>query len=518
MPPGLIPVPCSVALPFEARRLQRGDAGRVGGIDPTDRGDDVLARLEQLDDVTRARHHRRVDDGVGVERADLVEAVRRLDADRSDVADLADVAAHLVVAVHPTADELQLGMGEDALDRLLAEESGCPLNDAICHAMILSDDARVARLARVAHGIRPPGHPARPPARHGAASASGTCSTPRRRDRSRVVSMCAGEGRDLLGVLEDHPAPRRRTRPTRRARPGARGDRSRPRTRGDRGVVRRRGHEPRRTRARCQPISSSCAACSATSPTPTSRTRSTSLPTLCAPGAVVIWTRHRRPPDATPAIRARSSPRTGSTELAFHTPEGTMFCVGMNRLTAPPAPFRPDARLFDFVGYKVIEGACPQCGFSYRVGRRRDHTVAALRRARVRRQARRRSTTPRRGPDPSPRCGRRSNTRATCATCSGADRTRLLAQREVDPVFVPMGRDERVVEDRYNEQDPGVVAAQLLDAAETFAVVARQPRRDRLGTNRHVQLPRTRAAHRRVDCDPHDARTPPPPRRSEMKS
>jgi hypothetical protein len=44
-----------------------------------------------------------------------------------------------------------------------------------------------------------------------------------------------------------------------------------------------------------------------------------------------------------------------------------------------------------------------------------------------------------------------------------------LAQRENDPVFVPMGRDERVVEDRYNEQDPTVVAEQLRGAAETFA-------------------------------------------------
>ena len=43
-----------------------------------------------------------------------------------------------------------------------------------------------------------------------------------------------------------------------------------------------------------------------------------------------------------------------------------------------------------------------------------------------------------------------------------------LAQREVDPVFVPMGRDERVVEDRYNEQDPATVAG---DAAR------RRPRR-----------------------------------------
>ena len=36
-----------------------------------------------------------------------------------------------------------------------------------------------------------------------------------------------------------------------------------------------------------------------------------------------------------------------------------------------------------------------------------------------------------------------------------------LAQREDEPVFVPMGRDERVTADRYNEQAPRVVADQL---------------------------------------------------------
>ena len=32
-----------------------------------------------------------------------------------------------------------------------------------------------------------------------------------------------------------------------------------------------------------------------------------------------------------------------------------------------------------------------------------------------------------------------------------------------------MGRDERVVNDRYNEQDPAVVRAEVLAAAETLA-------------------------------------------------
>ena len=44
-----------------------------------------------------------------------------------------------------------------------------------------------------------------------------------------------------------------------------------------------------------------------------------------------------------------------------------------------------------------------------------------------------------------------------------------LAQREYEPVFAPMRRDERVVEDGYNEQDPQHVGRELVGAAEAFA-------------------------------------------------
>ena len=56
-------------------------------------------------------------------------------------------------------------------------------------------------------------------------------------------------------------------------------------------------------------------------------------------------------------------------------------------------------------------------------------------------------------------------------------RERVLAARRVDlPSFDPMGRDERVEHDGYEEQDPGDVARQLMDAAHLFANVL-----DRLG-------------------------------------
>ena len=42
------------------------------------------------------------------------------------------------------------------------------------------------------------------------------------------------------------------------------------------------------------------------------------------------------------------------------------------------------------------------------------------------------------------------------------------AQLEESPAFVPMGRDELAVNDRYNEQDPNAVAAALEQASVAF--------------------------------------------------
>ncbi|MET8912223.1 DinB family protein [Micromonospora sp. NPDC004551] len=44
-----------------------------------------------------------------------------------------------------------------------------------------------------------------------------------------------------------------------------------------------------------------------------------------------------------------------------------------------------------------------------------------------------------------------------------------LALRVAEPEFTPMGRDELVVTERYNAQDPEVVLADLATAAEGFA-------------------------------------------------
>jgi ubiquinone/menaquinone biosynthesis C-methylase UbiE len=70
---------------------------------------------------------------------------------------------------------------------------------------------------------------------------------------------------------------------------------------------------------------------------------------FCRPGGHVIWTRHRRQPDATPSIRAEFA-ASGFGEVEFVAPESTVMTVGHHRLEGPTTAFDPDRRLFDFVG------------------------------------------------------------------------------------------------------------------------------------------------------------------------
>src|SRR6185312_9033853 len=72
------------------------------------------------------------------------------------------------------------------------------------------------------------------------------------------------------------------------------------------------------------------------------------LPSLCAPGALVLWTRHRRPPDLTPAIRSWFG-EAGFREEAFDISHDGFMSVGAHRLTGEPAALVPGRRLFTFV-------------------------------------------------------------------------------------------------------------------------------------------------------------------------
>jgi hypothetical protein len=72
------------------------------------------------------------------------------------------------------------------------------------------------------------------------------------------------------------------------------------------------------------------------------------LPELLAPGGVAIWTRGRFPPDLTPEIR-RWFDDAGFTELSFVPIPDSTASVGTHRLTAAPRPLRPEVRLFRFL-------------------------------------------------------------------------------------------------------------------------------------------------------------------------
>lgn len=73
------------------------------------------------------------------------------------------------------------------------------------------------------------------------------------------------------------------------------------------------------------------------------------LPRLCRSGATVIWTRHRKAPDVTPRIRNWFA-SNGYEELGFDTADGYLFSVGTNKLCAPALPYQRDLKLFEFIG------------------------------------------------------------------------------------------------------------------------------------------------------------------------
>ena len=69
---------------------------------------------------------------------------------------------------------------------------------------------------------------------------------------------------------------------------------------------------------------------------------------LCAEGATVVWTRHPTPPDLTVPIRQWFA-ESGFVEVGFESPPEWRFGVGAHRLIAEPEPFPTDLRLFSFV-------------------------------------------------------------------------------------------------------------------------------------------------------------------------
>ncbi|GAA2582832.1 class I SAM-dependent methyltransferase [Actinomadura fulvescens] len=82
------------------------------------------------------------------------------------------------------------------------------------------------------------------------------------------------------------------------------------------------------------------------------------LPQLCAEGAHVVWTRNRQPPDVTPRIH-RWFDKHGFERRWSSPPEEGVYGVGTHRYTGEPVPLERGVRLFTFVGYDALRKGAP---------------------------------------------------------------------------------------------------------------------------------------------------------------
>lgn len=164
----------------------------------------------------------------------------------------------------------------------------------------------------------------------------------------RVVSMCAGQGRDLLGVLAVH-----RRAPDVRARLVELDPRNASLARGaaPEGVEVVQGDASTTSAYDGAVPADLVLVCGVFGHATDDHIRRIvdHLPMLCAAGATVVWTRGgRRLPDLRPSIR-RWFAGAGFEELARVSGDLGHWGVGAHRLVAEPRPFQAGVRLFTFV-------------------------------------------------------------------------------------------------------------------------------------------------------------------------
>ncbi|MFF3390171.1 class I SAM-dependent methyltransferase [Streptomyces sp. NPDC002669] len=171
----------------------------------------------------------------------------------------------------------------------------------------------------------------------------------------KVISMCAGDGRDLLHVLSDHP--RRHEVRARLVELDARNTAAASATArradldqvevvtGDASLIDQyRGMAPADLVLVCgvfgnitdSDIEHTIGACNQ----------------LCKTGGTVIWTRNRAAPDRVPMICDWFGGQ--GFELQWLSEPGAGYGVGVHRFTGTPQPLPTGTRLFEFVGYDVL--------------------------------------------------------------------------------------------------------------------------------------------------------------------
>jgi hypothetical protein len=167
----------------------------------------------------------------------------------------------------------------------------------------------------------------------------------------RLVSLCAGQGRDVLGVLPGHP--RRQDTSAVLVEIDPHNAAVARRLAAEAGLpgVEVREADAARVSAYADALPADVLLlCGIFGNVSTADIRRTvaAAPALCAPGATVLWTRNRRAPDLTPRIRAWFR-ESGFTEVAFESPDTeTLSSVGVDRLATAPAADPPGEPLFTF--------------------------------------------------------------------------------------------------------------------------------------------------------------------------
>jgi hypothetical protein len=172
-----------------------------------------------------------------------------------------------------------------------------------------------------------------------------------------LVSLCAGQGRDVVGVLPDHPRRADLTAVLVELNPAnAQGARDRAAAAGLGNVqVREADAAVVANYADALPadVLLLCGIFGNVTDEDIRRTAAAAA-AMCRQGGTVIWTRHRREPDLTPAIRGWFAD-AGFDEVAFEKgPTTTMTGVGVGRLRAADAgqsaaSSLPATPLFTFV-------------------------------------------------------------------------------------------------------------------------------------------------------------------------
>ena len=172
----------------------------------------------------------------------------------------------------------------------------------------------------------------------------------------KALSMCAGQGRDLLGVLERHPRRADVTAVLVELDPrNADAARQRASDLGLPGVEVVTGDAALTDHYLAHAPADLVLACGIFGNIAADDVRRTIgyCAALCAPGGATIWTRHRREPDLVPQICDWFA--DGGFELEFVTEPGD-FGVGVHRRPtgAQPRPLPPGETMFTFLGYLTM--------------------------------------------------------------------------------------------------------------------------------------------------------------------